>query len=91
MAYGCGRRREDGAKKRACDLKFGACDRAQTRWVEKGPLKLCLMFVRKIADFRPPKWPYPCPGIADFRSGKAEPCPGIVDLGLDRPKNFGGR
>jgi len=27
-----------------------------------------LMFVRKIADFRPPKQPYPCP---DFRSGKA--------------------
>jgi hypothetical protein len=49
------------------------------------------MFVRKIADFRPPKWPYPCPGIADFRSGKAEPCPGIADLGLDRPKIFGGR
>jgi hypothetical protein len=58
---------------------------------ESGPLKLRLMFVRKIADFRPPKWPYPCPGIADFRSGKAEPCPGIADLGPDRPKIFGGR
>jgi hypothetical protein len=48
------------------------------------------MFVRKIADFRPPKQPYPCPGIADFRSGKAEPCLGIVDLRPDQPKIFGG-
>jgi hypothetical protein len=48
------------------------------------------MFVRKIADFRPPKQPYPCPGIADFRSGKAEPCPGIADLRPDWPKFFGG-
>jgi len=56
-----------------------------------GPLKLCLMFVQKIANFRPPKWPYPCPGIADFRSGKAKPCPHIVDLALDWLKIFGGR
>src|ERR1700733_14805554 len=42
------------------------------------------MFVRKIADFRPPKQPYPCPGIADFRSGKAGPCPGIADLWPDQ-------
>ena len=34
--------------------------------VGRGPLKLRLMFVRKIADFRPPNGPYPCPGIADF-------------------------
>ena len=54
-----------------------------------GPLKLTLMFVRKIADFRPPKQPYSCPGIADFRSGKAEPCPGIADLGPDQLKKFG--
>jgi hypothetical protein len=60
-------------------------------WLSEGPLKLRLMFVRKIADFRPPKWPYTCPGIADFRSEKAKPCPRIADLGLDRPKFFGGR
>ena len=43
--------------------------------VSVGPLKLPLMFVHKIAD---------------FRSGKAEPYPGIVDLRLDQPKSFGG-
>jgi hypothetical protein len=51
-----------------------------------GPLKLPLMFIQKIADFRPPKWPYPCPGIVDFRSGKAEPCLDIADFRLDRPQ-----
>jgi hypothetical protein len=48
------------------------------------------MFVWKIADFRPPKQPYPCPGIVDFRSGNAEPCLGIADLRPDRLKFFGG-
>jgi hypothetical protein len=37
-----------------------------------GLLKLLLMFIWKIADFRPPKYPYSFPGIADFKSGKAE-------------------
>jgi hypothetical protein len=48
--------------------------------VQTDPLKLRIMFIRKIADLRPRKWPYHYPGIADLGSKKADPYPDVADL-----------
>jgi hypothetical protein len=61
-------------------------------WEYTGPRKLPHMSVRKIADFYPSKWPYPCPEIADFGSPKPELCPVYCgfEVGLAEDFDFGG-